>query len=68
MTIKIKTQHCEDCWHGKWDVPTSDLVCEKGHKPRFYRMKSPLDQTFGFKRKCEDFVDKHVARHFEKEK
>jgi hypothetical protein len=31
-------------------------------------MKSPLDQTFGFKRRCGDFVDKMVARHFEKEK
>lgn len=65
MTIKTKTQHCEDCSHGKWNVADSDLVCEMGHKPRFFTPKSPLDKDWGFKRRCSDFVDKLVAQHFE---
>lgn len=65
MTVKIKTQHCEDCLHGKWSVVDSDLTCEMKHKPRFFTPKSPLDRDWGFKRRCSDFVDKPIDQRFE---
>jgi hypothetical protein len=58
----MKTRHCDECLHSKWDL-TWDLsepfVCAKGHTPRFYRPKDISDAmrgNWGWKRKCEDFV------------
>ena len=51
----MKTRNCEDCDHH--NLETHDLVCEAGHKPRFYKPKSPTDFDWGWKRKCEDFKE-----------
>ena len=51
---KLTTKDCFACTNF---VPTEEL-CIKGHKPRFYMPKHPLDFNFGFKRKCLDFVNR----------
>jgi hypothetical protein len=33
-------------------------ACSKGHKMRFYQPRNPLDHTFGWRRRCDDFVAK----------
>ncbi len=59
----MKARQCEECAHHtlKWyryrggeqfDV----LKCGKGHKPRFYLPRSPLDFNFGWKKVCGDFM------------
>jgi hypothetical protein len=50
----MKTRNCDDCAHHKWPGDS----CEKGHMPRFYKPRSPVDTSFGFKRKCGDFKGK----------
>ena len=36
--------------------PFDVLRCGKGHKPRFYLPRSPLDFNFGWKKVCGDFM------------
>lgn len=57
----MKSSDCEECkhsqlvtrWHGVKQL--DDLQCNKGHKPRFYHPKSPIDTNWGYRRICEDF-------------
>ncbi len=31
--------------------------CKMGHKPKFYMPRTMLDEDYGHKRKCDDFVE-----------
>jgi hypothetical protein len=58
MSIKATiVRHCEDCQHREF-VEASYLRCLKGHKPLFYlpRNGDPYDASWGWKRRCADFV------------
>lgn len=52
---------CEDCIHFSTDLIAgsceTDVLCEKGHRPRFYmpRNHNPYDDLAGWKRRCNDF-------------
>lgn len=50
----MKTQQCSDCQH--WEI--IDCNCLKGHKPRLYYPRNPLDRNWGYKRRCRDFASK----------
>ena len=55
--LRVPTRHCDECKHMFFD-PNGDAnqyVCRIGHRPRWYKQKSPVDDDYGFKRKCEDF-------------
>lgn len=49
-------RHCDECqhWHGLVGIPGER--CDKGHVPRFYQPRGPMDQDWGWKRRCEDFT------------
>lgn len=49
-----KTRHCEDCRFRKWSG-SSALICLKGHRPKFFMPKSPMDTDWGWKKKCGDY-------------
>lgn len=58
----MKTRHCDECKHfaprALRDYPLlrdCSVLCDKGHKLRFYKPKTYVDNTWGYKRKCEDF-------------
>ena len=58
-----KTRHCDECEHYDLVVGTNyggkdDKHCKLGHKPRWFNPKSPMDDDWGHKRKCEDFKSK----------
>jgi len=67
----MKTRQCDECEHSSWlTVETDDpdmfaiirFTCWKDHKPKFYQPKNGEDKNYGYKRKCEDFIDyKYVA-------
>lgn len=50
----IKTRHCDECRFHKV-VIGNELACEYDHKPRWYSPKSPMDQNYGWKRKCAEY-------------
>ena len=59
----MKTQHCDKCRHGTIRVtPKPALVCAMLHKPRFYAPIYLMRDTWGWKRKCEDFAQKDEAQ------
>jgi len=57
-----KTQYCDECKYKRDLIPLSrsDLLCEKGHRPRFYKPKNlhqvVFGSSWGYKRRCDDFV------------
>lgn len=59
--VRPPVRHCDECgyyqpscgYHGG----ENDNLCELGHKPRWYRPRSPVDDKWGHKRRCEDFKD-----------
>lgn len=58
-----KTRHCDECRHYVLVIGTDyggrdDKYCKMGHKPRFYQLRSPMDNDWGHKRKCDDFDPK----------
>ena len=62
-----KTRHCEECQHRIWSAEYANtpkhLQCWKGHAPRFYMPQSPIDQDWGWKRKCHDYeLGDHVQK------
>jgi hypothetical protein len=58
---KIPTRQCDECIHFSTDILEgaceTDQLCEKHHAPHFYMPRSPMDLSYGYKRKCEDFVE-----------
>lgn len=55
----MKTQHCDECKHATMRaLPKPVLICAMLHKPRFYAPVYCLKDTWGWKRKCEDFQTK----------
>ena len=55
----MKTQHCDQCKHATMrEQPKPVLVCAMLHKPRFYAPVYVQRDTWGWKRKCGDFVMK----------
>ncbi len=51
----MKANHCDECKHALFCPNTWALDCQKGHKPRFYAPRSPVDTNYGYKRVCLDF-------------
>ena len=53
----MKTQQCDECKHGTMRaLPKPTLVCAMLHKPRFYAPVYFQRDTWGWKRKCDDFL------------
>lgn len=58
-----KAQACDFCQHFDFgeNSESEPFVwirkpgCTKGHKVRFYLPRSPMDQDWGWKRRCDDF-------------
>ena len=53
----VKVKHCCECKNAGLP-PHGDLVCAKGHKPKFYAPKTITQAQrgdFGWKRNCDDF-------------
>lgn len=51
----MKARQCDEC---KWYANNAtDHVCRKQHFPRFYKPRSPMDQNWGWKRKCDDYEE-----------
>ena len=40
-------------------VPAWHFACLRGHRPRFYRPRSPVGD-FGWKRRCGDYIRKEL--------
>ena len=65
MTEQAK--ECEKCknWPGVGAMPLNRgeyLTCLKGHRPRFYQPRSPVDWEWGYRRVCEDFQERSEKR------
>jgi len=57
----MKTQHCDQCKHATMRaLPKPTLICAMLHKPRFYAPVYWLKDSWGWKRKCEDFLEQPV--------
>ena len=57
----MKSSDCQECRHHQWRIPSEDMKCNKGHRPRFFHPKSPIDTNWGYRRICEDF-DNEIQR------
>ena len=61
--MSLKTRHCDECSHfdmghlSDCECPIPKPTCTKGHKPRFYNSLSPMDDKWGYKRRCTDFEE-----------
>lgn len=56
----MPASHCEECEHCVLELLTEmKMVCEAGHKPRFYLPRTPDDTEYGWKRVCDDFEPRH---------
>ena len=56
-----KASHCDECrFFNPWRaaIPAPSNLCQNGHRPRFYLPRNPLDQDYGWKRKCPDYKAK----------
>lgn len=54
------TRHCDECEH--WDETLAAYLlppCGIGHKPRFYKPDKSDSNNWGWKRKCEDYKERH---------
>ena len=69
----MKAKQCCDCnlWEHIKDGVYQDagarrvsceFRCNRGHSPRFYMPKSPVDTGYGYKRACNDFSKKDVEK------
>jgi hypothetical protein len=57
----MKTKHCDQCKHATMRaLPNPTLICAMLHKPRFYAPVYWLKDSWGWKRKCEDFLEKNA--------
>lgn len=53
----MKTQNCDECKHATMrTLPKPVLICAMLHKPRFYAPVYWMKDSWGWKRKCEDFM------------
>ena len=58
-----KAQACDFCQHFDFgetseSEPFAWILkpsCAKGHTPRFFSPRDPMDQDWGWKRRCDDF-------------
>ena len=57
-----KAKHCDECRYFLHCCATlrgnPPPPCLKGHRPRFYSIKSVTSNDWGYKRKCDDFAEK----------
>jgi len=53
-SVTPKTHDCQECVHRNYKG--LNIVCQFGHKPRFFMPKHPLDTGWGWKRRCVDFA------------
>jgi len=62
--MSLKTRLCDMCQHfdAGETLFSDDFTlwkrrpsCTLGHKPRFYQPNSPMDEFWGYKRKCADY-------------
>ena len=57
-----KAKHCNECRFFRRLIPISrpDLLCEKGHRPKFYKPANLhaviWSDSWGWKRRCDDFI------------
>ena len=59
-------RHCDECrlWKRYQARHDSLVICRAGHRPRFYQPRSPVDETWGFKRTCGDFKPRATVEVF----
>jgi hypothetical protein len=58
-----KAQACDFCQHFDFGATSESEPfawirkpsCAKGHKPRFFQPRGPMDQDWGWKRRCDEF-------------
>ena len=60
--IRLPVRNCEDCGHFTWSIgtPGAHFVagCKKGRRmPHFRKPRSPLDEQFGFRTRCAEWVE-----------
>ena len=63
--VRPPVRHCDECEHyqpicGTYYGGKDDPLCDLGHKPRWYRPRSPVDDQWGHKRRCDDFKEDMV--------
>ena len=72
MTTPTRARECQLCLH--WDegafvdreckaavfrvIQGEWFACYCGHRPRFYKPRSPVDRDWGWKRVCDDFEER----------
>lgn len=52
-----RASQCDQCTN--W---TGTLPCRAGHRPRHYVPRSPVDDEWGWKRRCADFYPSRYTR------
>jgi hypothetical protein len=53
----MKASHCDECHHGIYRGGAT-IICEKGHRPRFYRPTLLHADNWGWMRVCADYEEK----------
>jgi hypothetical protein len=51
-----RAAQCLDCRHRSLNDEAGRLACLRGHKPRFYPPRDMRDVSWGWKRRCSDFL------------
>lgn len=55
----MKANNCDECKHAKFRETNNlqpSIACGMLHRPRFYAPVYLMRDTWGYKRKCEDFL------------
>ena len=61
--VKGPMRNCDECeWFMPFGHAAPPSLCGRGHVPRFYMPSGPMDQTWGYRHRCEDFTELPAAR------
>ena len=58
----MKASHCDECHHGIYRGG-ANIICEKDHRPRFYRPTLLHADNWGWMRVCNDFYASGSESH-----
>jgi hypothetical protein len=54
----VAIRHCDECWYFNTDTSGVEAGCLKNLRARFYVPRGPMDQTWGWKRRCAEFLSR----------
>jgi hypothetical protein len=59
--MNTTTKQCAECTHFDYDVDKKIATCALKHMVIFYQPTGPLDYSYGWKRRCPDYLLRAIS-------